>query len=191
VADSQELLKIRELVERSGLPEAEVKRHVRNFGEFFTTTRQGRTRLYASDSVVLLKRIADLTATGTTIPCIRGVLRGTVTPGTCVPDLGMGVILPPGAAVQEKGETADSLTLGVLSDISMLQASVREIQEEVAVLRVKLTEQEQRTIAHQQQIKLLRHELDDRKMGAMADRLDRQEQPFWKRLVQGNAQKKL
>jgi uncharacterized protein YydD (DUF2326 family) len=101
----------------------------------------------------------------------------------------MGITLPVGGLAEEPaGET---LTLGVLSDIQMLQASVRELQEEVATLREKITEQEQRTISHQQQIKLLRHELEDRKMDALAERLDRQQQPFWKRFVPGNAQKKL
>jgi DNA-binding transcriptional MerR regulator len=189
VAEAQDLLKFRELVEGSGLPEAEVKRHVRTFGEFFTTMKQGRTRLYASDSVDLLKRIHDLTEHGTTVPSIRGILRGmhAGTPG--VADLGMGITLPVGGHAEEPvGET---LTLGVLSDISMLQATLRELQEEVAALREKVTEYEQKTIAHQQQLKLVRHELDDRKMDAMADRLDRQQQPFWKRFVTGNAQKKL
>lgn len=189
MAEVQDLLKFRELVEGSGLPEAEVKRHVRTFGEFFTTMKQGRTRLYASDSVGLLKRIHDLTEHGTTIPTIRGILRGmhAGTPG--VADLGMGITLPVGGLADERaGET---LTLGALSDIGMLQASVRELQEEVAALREKLTEQEQKVIAHQQQLKLVRHELDDRKMDALAQRLDRQQQPFWKRLMPGNAQKKL
>ena len=189
MADAQELLKFRELVEGSALPEAEVKRHVRTFGEFFTTMKQGRVKFYAAGSVALLKRIHDLTEHGTTIPSIRGILRGMHAGIPGVADLGMGITLPVGGLAEEPaGET---LTLGVLSDIQMLQASVRELQEEVAALREKITEQEQRTISHQQQIKLLRHELEDRKMDALAERLDRQQQPFWKRFVPGNAQKKL
>ena len=59
MADAQELLKFRELVEQSGLPEAEVKRHVRTFSEFFSTARQGRTKFYAAGSVDLLKQIHE------------------------------------------------------------------------------------------------------------------------------------
>jgi DNA-binding transcriptional MerR regulator len=192
VADAQDLLKFRELVERSGLPEAEVKRHVRNFAEFFTTMKQGKTKLYAGTSVDLLKRIHDLTEHGTTVPSIRGILRGVQEGSPAGADLGMCVTLPVdglgGLADQPAGE---SLTLGVLSDIGMLQASVRELQEEVALLRGQVRDHEQKIIAHQQQLKLVRHEVEDRRMDALAERLEQQQQPFWKRFVSGTAQKKL
>ena len=189
MADVQDLLKFRELVELSGLPEAEVKRHVRTFGEFFTTTRQGKTKLYAGTSVDLLKRIHDLTEHGTTVPSIRGILRGVQEGSPAGADLGMCVTLPVGGHADEKA--GESLTLGVLSDIGMLQASLRELQEEVAVLRGLVKDHEQRIISHQQQLKLVRHEVEDRRMDALAERLERQQQPFWKRFVPGNAQKKL
>ena len=189
MADAQDLLKFRELVEQSGLPEAEVKRHVRTFSEFFSTAKQGRTKFYAAGSVDLLKQIHDLTEHGTNVPSIRGILRGAQAGSPAVADLGMCVTLPAvGHAEQPAGE---SLTLGVLSDIGMLQASVRELQEEVALLRGQVKDHEQKIISHQQQLKLVRHEVEDRRMDALAERLERQEQPFWKRFVPGNAQKKL
>ena len=189
MADVQELLKLSELVERSGLPEAEVKRHVRNFGEFFTTVKQGRTKFYDGTSVELLKRIHDLTEHGTTAPSIRGILRGCQGGSAEVADLGMCVSLPVVAPAEEKA--ADALTLGVLSDIGMLQASLRELQEEVALLRGQVRDHDQKIISHQQILKRVCHEVEDRKMDTLAEKLERQQQPFWKRLVPGDAQKKL
>jgi DNA-binding transcriptional MerR regulator len=189
MADVQDLLKFRELVELSGLPEAEVKRHVRNFGEFFTTMYQGRTKLYARPSIDLLKRIHDLTEHGTTFPSIRGILRGVQEGSPAGADLGMCVTLPVGGIADEKA--GESLTLGVLSDIGMLQASLRELQEEVAVLRGQVRDHDQKIISHQQQLKLIRHDVEERKMDTLAEKLERQQQPFWKRFVPGNAQKKL
>jgi DNA-binding transcriptional MerR regulator len=189
VADVQDLLKFRELVEQSGLPEAEVKRHVRNFGEFFCTTKQGRTKLYAGTSVDLLKQIHDLTEQGTTVPSIRGILRGSQKGSTGVADLGMCVTMPVVGLADEKA--GESLTLGVLSDIGMLQASLRELQEEVALLRGQVRDHDQKIISHQQQLKRVCHEVETRRMDALAERLERQQQPFWKRFVSGDAQKKL
>ena len=70
-------LKFRDLVEQTGLPEADVKKFLRAFGEFFTSTKQGRTRLYPPETVGRLKQIAELEGMGTVIPSIRGILRGS------------------------------------------------------------------------------------------------------------------
>ena len=178
-----------ELVERSGLPDAEVKRHVRNFGEFFTTVKQGRTKFYDGSSVELLKRIHDLEAHGTTAPSIRGILRGCQGGSPAVADLGMCVSLPVVSPPEEKAE--DALTLGVLSDIGMLQASLRELQEEVARLRGQVRDHDQKIISHQQMLKRVCHEVEERRMDTLAEKLERDQQPFWKRLMPKDAQKRL
>ncbi|HXW98098.1 MAG TPA: MerR family transcriptional regulator, partial [Methanomicrobiales archaeon] len=79
-------LKFRDIVERTGLPEADVRRWLRGFGEFFTSSRQGRTRLYSPDTVDQLEQIAELEGMGTSVPSIRGILRGgKAEPGTVDP----------------------------------------------------------------------------------------------------------
>jgi DNA-binding transcriptional MerR regulator len=169
-------LKARDLAERAGLPEADVKRFLRTYSEFFSSIKQGRTRMYPPGTVDLLKQIAELEAVGTTIPTIKGVLRrgqdgpeGQPDPGTVVP----------GGFSSSMGET---LTLGVLSDIKNLQETVRDLQEEVASLRGKAGELEQKAIGHQQQIRLLRHDFDEQKTEILARRVEERSTPFWKRL---------
>jgi len=172
-------LKFRDLVERTGLPEADVKRFLRTFGEFFTSTRQGRNRLYQPEAVGRLKQIAELEAMGTAIPVIRGILRGVpVEPGgEGDPAAGMA-----GESVAYAGE---NLTLGVLSDIKNLQETVRDLEERMAAIMEKIAEHEQRLIGHQQQLRLLRHDVDEQKTETLAKRMEARNTPFWRRLFPG------
>jgi DNA-binding transcriptional MerR regulator len=172
-------LKFRDLVERSGLPETDVRRFLRTFSEFFTSTKQGRTRLYPPDSVDLLKHIAELEAVGTAIPTIKGILRGgpaeTAGEGDPVPGVS-------GGSLAYAGE---NLTLGVLADMKNLQETVRDLGEQVASLREKVAEHEQRLIGHQQQLRLLRRDLDEQKTETLAKRMEERNNTFWKRLLPG------
>jgi DNA-binding transcriptional MerR regulator len=172
-------LKFRDLVYRSGLPDTDVRRFLRTFGEFFTSTKQGRTRLYPPDSVDLLKHIAELDAVGTSIPTIRGILRGapSETAGERNPVSGMA-----GESIAYAGE---NLTLGVLSDMKDLQETVRDLGEQVVSLRQKVAEHEQRLIGHQQQLRLLRRDLDEQKTETLAKRMEERNNPFWRRLFPG------
>ncbi|HUK39078.1 MAG TPA: MerR family transcriptional regulator [Methanomicrobiales archaeon] len=169
-------LKFRDLVERSGLPEADVRRWLRGFGEFFTSSRQGRTRLYSPDTVDQLKQIAELEAMGTSVPTIRGVLRGAkAEPGAMEPAAGEGG--------EPAARPAENLTLGVLSDMKALQEANAELREQLAALREKLAEHEQRLIGHQQQIRLLRRDLDEMKTDSLARSLEERSSNFWERLL--------
>lgn len=172
-------LKFRDLVVRSGLPDADVKKFLRTFSDYFTSTKQGRTRLYPPDSVDLLKHIAELEAVGTAIPTIRGVLRSgqaeTAGKGDPVPGIA-------GGSIAYAGE---NLTLGVLSDMKNLQETVRDLGEQVASLQEKVAEHEQRLIGHQQQLRLLRRDLDEQKTETLAKRMEERNNPFWKRLLPG------
>jgi DNA-binding transcriptional MerR regulator len=172
-------LKFRDLVERSGLPEADVKKFLRTFSEFFTSTKQGRTRLYPPETVGHLKQIAELESMGTAIPIIKGILRGrpseTAGEGDSVPGMA-------GGSIAYAGE---NLTLGVLSDMKNLQETVRDLGEQVTSLREKVAEHEQRLIGHQQQLRLLRRDLDEQKTETLAKRMEERNNPFWKRLLPG------
>lgn len=172
-------LKVRDLVERAGLPEADVKRSLRNFSEFFTSRKLGRARLFTPDAVDRLKQIAELEAMGAPVPAIRGILQG-------------GKALPsgredPATATEEKAiaSAGENLTLGVLADIKTLQLEAGELRAEIASLREKLGEHEQRIIGHQQQIRLLRHEMDEQKTESLARRMEERRTPFWKRVLFG------
>jgi DNA-binding transcriptional MerR regulator len=173
------LLKARDLAERAGLPEADVKRFLRTYGEFFVSRKQGRTRLYSPETADLLKQIAELEAMGTTVSTIKGILKGgqdgsggQADPATVVP----------GGFPASMGET---LTLGALSDIKNLQETVRSLQEQVASLRETVTGHEQRLIGHQQLIRLLRHDFDEQKTEILARRVEERSTPFWRRLFPG------
>lgn len=172
-------LKVRDLVGQTGLPESDVRRILRTFGESFTSTKQGRTRLYPPETVGQLKQIAELEAMGTAIPTIRGILRGVPdeTGGEGEPVAGMA-----GGSVVYAGE---NLTLGVLSDIKNLQEMVRDLEERMAALTDKIAEHEQRLIGHQQQLRLLRHDVDEQKTETLAKRMEERNRPFWKRLFPG------
>jgi DNA-binding transcriptional MerR regulator len=171
-------LKARDLAERTGLPEADVKRLLRTYREFFTSTRQGRTRVYSPETVDLLKQIGELEAVGTTAPTIRGCLRGQVGAGGQADP----ATVVPGGFPAAAGET---LTLGALSDIKALQQEAGELRAEIASLRERLAEDEQRIIGHQQQIRLLRHDLDEQKTEILARRMEAKSTPFWRRLFPG------
>jgi DNA-binding transcriptional MerR regulator len=173
------LLKVRDLAEQTTLPEADVKRYLRTFNEFFTSTKQGRARLYPPETVGRLKQIAELEAMGTSIPSIRGILKGVPaeTGGQGEPAGGMA-----GGSITYAGE---NLTLGVLSDIKNLQEMVRDLDEQVTFLREKIAEHEQRLIGHQQQLRLLRHDVDEQKTETLAKRIEARNTPFWKRLFPG------
>jgi DNA-binding transcriptional MerR regulator len=173
------LLKARDLAERAGLPEGDVKRYLRTYGEFFTSTKQGRTRLYSPEAADLLSQIAELEAVGTAVPTIKGVLRGGQGGGAEQTDPATVV---PGGFAAAAGET---LTLGVLSDMKNLQEMVRDLEEQVASLTEKITEHEQRLIGHQQQLRLLRHDVDEQKTETLAKRMEGRNNPFWKRLFPG------
>jgi DNA-binding transcriptional MerR regulator len=174
--DNTTFLKVRDLVEQTGIPEADVKRFLRTFGEFFSSTKQGRSRLYPPEAVGQLKQIAELEAVGTAIPTIRGVLRGVPVEaggqGNPAPDIA-------GGSIAYAGE---NLTLGVLSDIKNLQETVGDLEERVAALTEKIAEHEQRLIGHQQQLRLLRHDVDEQKTDTLARRREAKNAPFWKRL---------
>lgn len=169
-------LKFRDLVERTDLLEADVKRFLRTFGEFFTSTKQGRIRLYSPESIGQLKQIAELEAMGTAIPTIKGILRGlpAETGGEGDPVPGMA-----GGSIAHAGE---NLTLGVLSDMKNLQETVRDLQEEVVSLQDKVAELEQRLIGHQQQLRLLRRDMDGQKTETLVKRMEERNSPLWKRL---------
>ena len=172
-------LKFRDLVERTGLPEADVKRFLRTFGESFTSTKQGRSRLYPYETIGQLKQIAELEAMGTAIPTIRGILRG-------VPAEASGQGNPaPGIAGGSIAYAGENLTLGVLSDIKNLQEMVKDLEEQVTSLTAKITEHEQRLIGHQQQIRLLRHDVDEQKTETLAKKVDARNNPFWKKILPG------
>jgi DNA-binding transcriptional MerR regulator len=170
-------LKARDLAGSTGLPEKEVKRLLRTYSEFFASAKQGRSRVYPPEAAGLLRQIAELEAVGTTVPTIRGILTGRQGPGEEEPDPSPRV--PGGAAVAAAGET---LTLGALSDIKALQEELEGLRGEVLSLREKLGEHEQKLIGHQQQIRLLRHDVDERKTDALARRMERKNAPFWRRL---------
>jgi DNA-binding transcriptional MerR regulator len=172
-------LKFRDLVEQTGLPEADVKRILRTFGEFFTSTRHGRIRLYSPGTVGQLKQIAELEVMDTAIPTIRGILRGVP-----AEEGGQGepVASMAGGSIAYAGE---NLTLGVLSDMKNLQETVRDLGEQVASLNEKIAEHEQRLIGHQQQLRLLRRDLDEQKIETLAKRMEGRNNPFWKRLFPG------
>jgi uncharacterized coiled-coil protein SlyX len=55
-------LKARDLAERAGLPETDVKRFLRTYGEFFTSAKQGRTLGALSDIKALQETIGELRA---------------------------------------------------------------------------------------------------------------------------------
>jgi DNA-binding transcriptional MerR regulator len=176
-----EYLKARDLAEQTGLPEKEVKRLLRSYGEFFTPLKQGRSRVYPPEAAGLLTQIAELEAVGTTVPTIRGILRGTrgaeaeeADPSSVV----LGGLTPAAAA-------GESLTLGALSDIKALQEELGELRAEVALLREKLGEHEQKIIGHQQQIRLLRHDVDDGRTEALARKMEGRSTPVWRRLFPG------
>jgi DNA-binding transcriptional MerR regulator len=173
------LLKARDLAGRAGLPEANVRRYLRTFGEFFTSVKQGRARLYPPDAADRLKQIAELEAMGTTAPTIRGILgkrkAGEGDGNDAVP------VIPAGS-IADAGE---NLTLGVLSDVKSLQEEVAALREKVAMLQEKAAEQEQRLIGHQQQIRLLRHDVDEQKTDTMARRMEARNTPLWRRLFHG------
>jgi DNA-binding transcriptional MerR regulator len=172
-------LKVRDLVERTGLPEADVKRFLRTFGEFITSARQGRSRRYSPETVGQLKQIAELDAMGTAIPTIRGVLRGVpAEPG----GEGAPAASIAGGSIAYAGE---NLTLGVLSDMKSLQEMVRDLEEQVASLAGKVAEHEQRLIGHQQQLRLLRHDVDGQKTDTHARRMEEKNTPIWRRLLPG------
>jgi DNA-binding transcriptional MerR regulator len=173
-------LKVRDLVEQAGIPEADVKRFLRTFGEFFTSTRQGRSRLYSPETVGQLKQIAELEAMGTVIPTIRGVLRGVPAKPGGEGDPAAGIA---GGSIAYAGE---NLTLGVLSDMKTLQETMRDLEEQVATLKGKIAEHEQRLIGHQQQIRLLRHDVDEQKTETLVKRMEGRNTPLWKRLLPGN-----
>lgn len=169
-------LKARDLAERAGLPETDVKRFLRTYGEFFTSTKRGRTRVYPPETADHLKQIAELEAVGTTVPTIKGVLRSGRDGVGRENDPGS---VAPGGFVAAAGE---SLTLGALSDIKALQETIMELRAEVEALREKVTEHEQKIIGHQQQIRLLRHDMDEGKTEALARRMEGRNTPFWKRI---------
>ncbi len=169
-------LKFRDLVERTGLPEADVKRFLRAFGEFFTSTKQGRTRFYSPETIGQLKQIAELDGMGTAVPTIRGILRGEPSEAGQEGDPAAGMT---GGSVTYAGE---NLTLGVLSDMKNLQEMVADLGEQVASLAGKIAEHEQRLIGHQQQLRLLRRDLDEQKTETLSKRMEGRNTPFWKRL---------
>jgi len=169
-------LKFRDIMERTGLPEADVRRWLRGFGEFFTSSRQGRTRLYSPDTVDQLKQIAELEGMGTSVPSIRGILRGgRAEPGAMEPASGDGG--------EPASVPAENLTLGVLSDIKALQEANAELREQLNALREKLAEHEQRLIGHQQQLRLARRDLDEMKTDSLARHLEDRSSHFWERLL--------
>ena len=170
-------LRVRDLVERTGLPEGEVRRSLRTFSDFFTPSRQGRARLYAPGTVETLKQIAELEEMGTTAATIRGILRGGKSPAGGGEDPGHATA---GGSLAMAGE---NLTLGVLSDVKHLQEELADLRGEVASLREKLAEHEQRLIGHQQQVRLLRRDLDHQKTEILARRMEERNSPFWKRLL--------
>jgi DNA-binding transcriptional MerR regulator len=174
--ESTSLLKARDLAERAGLSEADVKRYLRTFGEFFTSVKQGRTRLFAPETADQLKQIAELEAMGTTTPSIRGILRGRVAGAG---EEGPGV---PDATLASAGE---NLTLGVLSDVKNLQEAIGDLQAQVASLQERVAEHEQRLIGHHQQIRVLRRDLDNQKTEHLARRMEGRNSPLWKRLFPG------
>jgi DNA-binding transcriptional MerR regulator len=174
-------LKFRDLVEQTGLPEADVKRILRTFGEFFTSTKQGRIRLYPPETAGQLKQIAELEAMGTAIPTIKGILRGVPAEAG---GQGEPVAGTSGGSIAYAGE---SLTLGVLSDMKSLQEKVGDLGEQVASLNEKIAEHEQRLIGHQQQLRLLRRDLDEQKTETLAKRMEERNNPFWKRLLPGKS----
>jgi DNA-binding transcriptional MerR regulator len=169
-------LKFRDLAERTGLPEADVKRFLRTYGEFFTSTRKGRTRLYSPETAGQLKQIAELEAMGTTVPTIRGILRGVPAGAGGEEEPAAG---PGGGSIPYPGE---NLTLGVLSDVKGLQEMVRELEEQVAALTEKVAEHEQRLIGHQQQLRVLRRDVDGQKTEILAKRMEERNSPLWKRI---------
>jgi DNA-binding transcriptional MerR regulator len=172
-------LRVRDLVERTGLPEADVKRSLRIFGEFFISSRQGRARLYSPDTVEQLKQIAELEAMGTTTPTIRGILRGGKA------GAGTGDDTSPATTGRSAASAGENLTLGVLSDIKNLQEALGDLREQVSSLQEKVAEHEQRLIGHQQQVRLLRRDLDDQKTESLARRMEERNTPLWNRLFPG------
>jgi DNA-binding transcriptional MerR regulator len=169
-------LKVRDLVEQTGLPEADVKRILRTFGEFFISTKQGRSRLYPPETIGQLKQIAELEAMGTAIPTIRGILRGVQVEPVGEGNPAGGMV---GGSIAYAGE---NLTLGVLSDIKTLQGMAGDLEDRVAALTEKIAEHEQRLIGHQQQLRLLRHDVDEQKIETLAKRREARNTPFWRRL---------
>jgi hypothetical protein len=173
-------LKARDLAEKAGLPETDVKRFLRTYGEFFTSAKRGRSRVYPPEAAGLLTQIAELEAVGTTTPTIRGILtkkQGAGAGEDDPPSAG-----PAGSAAAAAGET---LTLGALSDIKALQEELGELRGEVASLRERVAGHEQKIIGHQEQIRLMRRSLDEIKTEALALRMEGRGTPFWRRLFPG------
>jgi DNA-binding transcriptional MerR regulator len=169
-------LRVRDLVEQTGLPEPVVKKSLKTFGEFFTSIKQGRARFYSPEAVNLLRQIADLEAMGTTAPSIRGILRGVEADAATGENPGSSM------AVGSLAAAGETLTLGALQDIKNLQDTVAGLQADLAALGEKVADHEQKIIGHQQQIRLLRRELDELKTDSLARKMEGRGTPIWKRL---------
>ena len=177
--EDSKYLKARDLAGQTGLPEKEVKRILRTYSDFFTSAKEGRIRVYPPGAAGLLTQIAELEAVGTTPATIRGILTGKRggDDGEDQPD--PSTVVPGGFAVAAAGET---LTLGALSDIKTLQEELEGLKGELASLRKKVGEHEQKIIGHQEQIRLIRRNLDEIKTEALAMRMEKRNTPFWRRL---------
>ena len=170
-------LKARDLAGETGLPENDVKRILRTYSGFFPSAKQGRSRVYPLGAVGLLRQISELEAVGTTPPTIRGILTGKQGDGEGQPDLSS--VVKDGFAAAGTGET---LTLGALSDIKALQEELEGLRAEIASLSSRVGEHEQKIIGHQEQIRLIRRNLDDIKTEALALRMEGKGTPIWNRL---------
>jgi len=171
-------LRARDLAGQTGLPEKEVKRILRIYSDFFTSAKEGRTRVYPPEAAGLLTQITELEAVGTTPPTIRGILTGKQG-GDGGEDRPDPFTVVPGGFAAAAGET---LTLGALSDIKALQEELEGLKGELASLRKKVGEQDQKIIGHQEQIRLIRRNLDEIKTEALAMRMEKRNTPFWRRL---------
>jgi len=179
--ESTQYLKAGELAGQTGLPEKEVKRILRAYGDFFTSAKEGRTRVYSPEAAGLLRQISDLEAVGTTRPTIRGILTGKQGGGEGKAD--PATVVPGGfATATAAGET---LTLGALSDIKALQEELEGLRGEIASLREKVGEHDQKIIGHQEQIRVLRRNLDEIKTEALALRIEGRRKPIWDRIFSG------
>ncbi len=170
------LLKARDLADRTGLPEADVKRYLRTFNEFFRSVKQGKTKLYTAGTAERLKQRAELEAMGTTVPSIRGILMAGQVPGEGTGETAQA------ASAGSMGIAGETLTLGALSNIKTLQETIGDLQAEVASLKEKVLDHDQKIIGHQQQIRLLRHDVDEQKTDALARKMEGKNSPVWKRI---------
>ncbi|MCJ7983641.1 MerR family transcriptional regulator [Priestia sp. OVL9] len=135
-----EWLTVATIEKQTGIPNATVRRYIRNHGHHLNIRKKGKSYLIANESIEIMEQIRKLYDDGKTLEQVEETLINTGTPMTVT------VIEEDERMTVNVGEALQTLDKRLDEQNTLIQSLVEQMNKQQAFIENKLMERDQRLI---------------------------------------------